>query len=69
MKTICPGRNCRCSKKIFKIESDHLSWEAHDFKHYNLSKLRIEVEGFQVEEKLKSLIRQVLKAVVNLGLL
>ena len=43
-----------------------MSWAAHDFKHYNLSKLRI--EGFQVEEKLKRYIRQVLKAAVNLKL-
>jgi len=53
-------------QEFFKIESDHLSWEAHDFKHYNLSKLTI--EGFQVEEKLKSYIRQVLKTAVNLEL-
>lgn len=50
-------------QEIYKKESDHLmSWEAHDFKHYNLRKLRI--EGFQVEEKLKRYIRQVMKAAV-----
>ena len=53
-------------REIFKMESDHLmSWEAH-VRHYNLSKLRI--DGFQVEEKLKRYIRQVLKAPVSLEL-